>query len=195
MNNLSFLIPTHREDRPLARALNSIVGQLSPYDEVLVIGDIADGPLPRVERLVARYGPRFKYLPFDAGRHTYGHDQLNWGLTQAQGDYIHVSDDDDVWTPTAAQAMRRAISEAPGVPHLMRFRAHFGLIFWDELGVIRRDHIGGHCLLAPNLPGKVGRWGAEYSGDYEYVRSTIDLHGGNESVVWDIDIVAVARPN
>lgn len=193
--SISFLVPTHREDRPLSRALDSIVFQLHPDDEVLVIGDTLDGPLPGVERLVARYGSQFKYLPFNAGRHTYGHDQLNYGLSEAQGDYLHVSDDDDVWTPIAGEAMRRAISDYSDSPHLFRFRAHFGLVFWDQYGVIRRDHIGGHCLLAPNVPGKIGRWGEAYAGDFEYLRETIDLHGGDSSVVWHEDLVVIARPN
>lgn len=194
-DSLTFLIPTHSENRPLARALNSVVHQLGERDSVLVIGDTFEGELPRVERLVTNYGGKVRYLPFNAGRHTWGHDQLNYGISQAQGDYIHCSDDDDAWTPTAVAAMRRMIHEAPDVPHLMRFRSYFGLFFWDERGVIRRDHIGGHCLLMPNIPGKTGLWAPEYSGDFDYVRSTIDLHGGDESVVWDDDLVVVARPN
>lgn len=195
MAGISFIVPTHREDRPLARCLNSIAFQLSPDDEVLVIGDCHERELPRVEKLVTNYGSQVKYLPFDAGHGCFGHCPLNYGMTQAQGDHIHVNDDDDAWTPTAALSMRRAISDAPGVPHLMRFVSYFGLIFWDERGVVRRDHIGGHCLLMPNLPGKTGLFTCEYSGDFDWVKSTLDLHGGDESAVWHEDIVAVARPN
>jgi len=168
--------------------------QLGPDDEVLVIGDTHERDLPMVERLVGSYGPRFGYVPFDAGHHCYGHCQLDHGFSLAQGDYLHVNDDDDVWTPTAAVTMRRAIEEAPDRPHLFRFQSQFGTVFWDQRGLIERNHIGGHCLLAPNLPGKVGRFSCEYSGDFDMIRSTIDLHGGDASAVWHDELVAVARP-
>jgi hypothetical protein len=192
---ITFLIPTCDPARPLSRALNALVYQLQRDDSILIIGDTFDHELPQVEKLVGNYGPQVKYLPFNAGRHTFGHDQLNYGISQAQGDYIQVSDDDDVHTPTAAAAMRRMIADAPGVPNLMRFVSYFGLIFWDERGVVRRDHIGGHCLLMPNIPGKTGTFGPEYSGDFDWVDSTLMLHGGHDSAVWHEDIVAVARPS
>lgn len=168
--------------------------QLAPDDEVLVIGDTHERELPMVARLVGSYGPNFRYVGYDAGCHDYGHSQLNHGIDLAQGDYIHVNDDDDVWTPTAAVMMRRAIDAVPDRPHLFRFQSYFGLVFWDQRGVVQRDHIGGHCLLAPNIPGKVGRFGCEYAGDFDMIRSTLDLHGGDESAVWHDDLVAVARP-
>ena len=51
----TFLIPTHREDRPLQRCLDSLAPQLLPGDEVYVIGDTCNGPLPKVRSLVESY--------------------------------------------------------------------------------------------------------------------------------------------
>lgn len=195
MVGFSFLVPTHREDRPLARCLNSIMHQMTSDDEVLVIGDTHDRELPRVERFVADYGPQFRYVPFDAGHHCFGHCQLNYGLGLAQGDWLHANDDDDVWTPTAVIAMRRAAEEAPDRPHLFRFQSYFGTVYWDQRGIVERNHIGGHCLLFPNVPGKVGRYTCDYSGDFDMIRQTLDLHGGDASAIWHEDIVCVARPN
>jgi len=192
--SFTFLIPTHRDDRPLARCLGSIVHQLAPEDEVLVIGDVHSQSLERVPKLTSRYGPQFRYLPFDAGHHCYGHDQLNYGISQARGDYLHVNDDDDVWAPGALAIMRQAVLEEPARPHLFRFMSYHRAVFWDQYGLVERNHIGGHCLVAPNLPGKVGLWECYYTGDFDYVQSTLTLHGGNDSAVWHEDIVAVARP-
>lgn len=192
--SLTFLVPTHREDRPLARCLNSIQHQMQPKDEVIVIGDTHDGPLPYVKLLVGSYGPYFTYLPFDAGHHCYGHCQLNHGISLAQGDYLHVNDDDDVWTVGAADKMRLAVAEEPDRPHLFRFQSYVGgMIFWAAKGMVERNYIGGHCLVTPNGP-KVGTWDCAYTGDFDYIRTTLDLHGGNESAVWHEDVIAVARP-
>ena len=127
MTTLSLLIPTHREDRPLRRALESVRAQLLDDDEVLVVGDTHDGALPGVEALVAEFGHPYRYLEHDAGGHDFGHSQLNYAITQAKGDYIHVNDDDDIYTPDALQAFREmtATVHAP-IPFLFRFKSYVG---------------------------------------------------------------------
>lgn len=200
MTSLSFLVPTHREDRPLKRALDSIWPQLGVADEVIVIGDTYDGPLPSVERLVLSYSARsssnasIRYLPHDAGRHTFGHDQLNYGLQFARGDYWHCSDDDDIWAPGAVEKMRTGIAVRPGAVHLFRFRAYNGLTYWLQPGLVVRNFIGGHCLVAPNVPGKYGQFAPEYSGDFDQIEQTVNLNGGPGAAVWHNQIVAIARP-
>lgn len=191
---LSLLVPTHREDRPLARCLDSVAGQLLPGDEVIVVGDTHDGPLPGVERRVVGYGPQFTYLPHDAGHHCYGHCQLQAGLAIARGDYYHCNDDDDVWTPDALTLMRRAVQFWPGKAMLFRFRSYFQTVYWDELGRFERNHVGGHCLLAPRVDGKIGRFSCDYNGDFDYVSSAVEACGGPREAVWLTDVVAIARP-
>lgn len=191
---ISFLVPTHREDRPLKRCLDSIVDQLGVSDEVIVIGDTHDGRMPAVERLVESYDHRFRYLSLDAGRHSWGHDQLNLGLESARGTWIHCNDDDDVWAPGAVKIMREMANVSVDHPILFRFLSYHGLVFWAQRGLFAYERVGGHCLLTPNIPGKVGRWEPHYQGDWSYVSSTVALLGGEERIVWDDRIVVVARP-
>src|SRR5258708_1016840 len=117
----SFCIPTHRADRPLQRCLDSIAGQLGNNDEVIVVGDTLDGPLPSVEKLVESYGYRYRYFEHNSGVHDYGHSQLNEAIAAARKNWIHCSDDDDVWTPGAVSTMRTAANEADDHPLLFRF--------------------------------------------------------------------------
>lgn len=190
----SFLVPTHREDRPLERCLQSIAPQLGRDDEVIVIGDTHDGALPGVEALVGRYDARFRYLAHDAGYHDFGHSQLNYGIAQARGSWLHVNDDDDIWAPGAVNLMRMHADGLGERPLLFRFVSYVGMVFWCDRGRLERNWIGGHCLVAPNLPGKVGQWGPEYNGDFDYIEQTVMAHGGPDSVVWLDPIVAIARP-
>lgn len=191
---ISFLMPTHREDRPLRRALNSIAPQLQPGDEVVVIGDTHDGELPGVQATVKEYGYQFRYLSLDAGHHCWGHCQLDYALMQARTDYIHCSDDDDIWTPHAAEAMRHAAKVNPGEPALFRFVSFFGTVYWERAGLFERNHLGGHCLFLPNDPERIGKFYCGYSGDFDYVHDTVQAYGGPERVAWRDDIVCIARP-
>ncbi len=103
-------------------------------------------------------------------------------------------DDDDVWTPDAVSSIRSGVQIAPDRPHLFRFRHYDGEVYWLRIGLFGRCAIGAHCLIAPNLPGKVGRFALEYTGDFDYVESTILLHGGVPSAFWHDRLIAIARP-
>lgn len=196
--SLSIIIPTHDPKRPLARCLESIAEQpLHSGDEVIVIGDTREGELPEVERLVQSYGSRYRYLPFTDGLCTYGHAQLNYGLEQAASSWLLCQDDDDIYSVGAFDAIRDAIAglQVPR-PLLFRFRSYHGLIYWQREGLIARNHIGGHCAVFPNIPSRLGRFGPDYTGDYDYIRSTLDLWPeGDKIVVWRDQIIAIARPD
>lgn len=186
---------THREDRPLARCLDSIAPQLAPGDEVIVALDTHDGMLPGVEARVTAYGSQFRTVSLDAGHHCWGHCQHNLALTQAKGDYIHLNDDDDVWEPDAAANIRTAAKAFPSKVLLFRFVSYIGRqVFWDRVGHMERDFIGGHCLVVPNVQTKIGRFRCQYNGDYDWIESTVNAFGGPENAIWLTDIIARARP-
>jgi glycosyltransferase involved in cell wall biosynthesis len=190
----SFVVPTHREDRPLKRCLDSIAWQLGKEDEVIVVGDTCDGPLPMVEHLVSTYDVRFQYLPHDAGGyHDFGHSQLNYGIARARGEWIHCNDDDDVWLPGALDVMRAGALTAGGAPLLFRFVSYVGgMIIWAQRGRLERNWIGGHCLVAPNDQDKLGKWAPDYTGDFDYIEQTVQKHSGQ--AIWREEIICKARP-
>jgi glycosyltransferase involved in cell wall biosynthesis len=207
---LTILIPTPGQGRPLARCLESIQAQpLLPGDEVLVIGDTLDGDLPEVEATVASFGPQYRYLPqagtahqiYDFGGyskdcHSFGHEQIQFGMAQARGDYLVFQDDDDVFTAGAFEAIRRAATEHPGRPLLFRFVTRFRTLVWGASRELKQDHIGGHCFVVPNQPEYLGRWSDRYQGDWDFIRETLDKWpGGEGAVVWREEVIALARPD
>ena len=160
-----------------------------------MVGDTLDGRLPGVESLVESLGPAFKYLSLDAGHHCWGHCQHNYAMTLAQGDYIHLNDDDDVWTEDAAATMRMAATTFPGKVLLFRFRSYIGhTLYWTQVGRMERDFIGGHCLVTPNVQSKIGRFACQYNGDYDWIEQTVNAFGGPEQAVWINHVIALARP-
>lgn len=190
----SLLIPT--AGRPsLARALSSVAAQIGPGDECLVIGDVRAGALPESEAICREY-PWCRYVEHTDGRMTFGHAQINHGLTLATGDYIHCQDDDDIYEVGALAHMRAAATEYPGRPLLFRFRSyHGGIVFWLMPGLLRQGCVGGHCAVFPNDPARLGKWGDHYEGDYGYVKQSIDnWAAAGVEPVWCEPIVAIQRP-
>ncbi len=201
MVSLSVIIPTPGLGRPLKRCLRSIASQpLLPGDEVLVVGDTTDGPLPEVEALVADFGPQYRYLTLPTKEHSWGHDQINHGMTVAMGDYLVYQDDDDVFTEGAFGSIRGAAEECLGRyaeyrPLLFRFVTRFRTLVWGAHPVFAQDHLGGHCFVVPNRKAYLAPWTDRYQGDFDHIRGTIDKWpGGEQALVWREEVISLARP-
>jgi hypothetical protein len=187
---LSIIIPTP-DGEHLARTLASIAGQpLAAGDEVWVIGDTHGRELPDVQTLVEDCGPAYHYLPCDAGRHAMGHPQINYGMQQAAGEFLVFQDDDDVFVPGAFDAIRRRSLERR--PHLFRFVASNGVVYWSRWGLVQCAQIGGHCIVAPNDPQRLGSWTDRYEGDFDFIAETLAHYP--EEPVWCPEIISVQRP-
>lgn len=211
MATLSIIIPTPGGGRPLKRCLRSIASQpLLPGDEVLVVGDCTAGELPEVEALVADFGPPYRYIAAVGATHTvvdgvdyhsFGHDQINVGMTVAAGDYLVFQDDDDVFTAGAFGAIRHAAEECLARhgefrPLMFRFVTRFRTLVWAVEGVVAQDHLGGHCFVVPNRKAYLAPWTPRYQGDFDHIRGTLDKWpGGEAAVVWREEVIAYARPS
>lgn len=185
---LSIIVPTH-DGEGLDNLFLSLNYQLNDDDEVVVIGDTHDEALPEVQSQVQKAG--FRYLKYDAGHHCYGHCQVNHGISNATGDYLVFIDDDDCFTESAFEAIRRASAEQ-SIPCVLMFK------FWSKrhgmaLPVtheVKESAIGGHCIVAPNIPDRLGKWECRYAGDYDFIVSTLAFYP--EGPVWYDDVIACA---
>lgn len=187
--SLSIIVPTPDGDG-LDNLFASLDGQLFDRDEVIIVGDVHDGPLPDVARRVTERGHR--WIELDAGHHCWGHCQINHGIAQATGEYLVFIDDDDVFARGALAAIRRAIGEQPQPRPLMFkfFAARLGRTLPETHAVVE-SAIGGHCLVAPNAPGRLGQWSCRYGGDFDWIVSTLACWP--EGPAWYDDVIALAR--
>src|SRR5262245_6575165 len=160
---LSIIVPTHDGDG-LEALFESMIAQLAPDDEVLIVGDTRDGELGDVQRAVRAAG--FRYLAHNSGHHCWGHCQINAGIREAAiGNYLVFIDDDDCFPDGALDTIRRAAAEQP-TPRPLMFK------FWSERHgrtlpprhEVRESAIGGHCMVTPNIPDRLGRWECRYAG-------------------------------
>lgn len=193
-HTISLVIAT--KGRPtLARSLRSLVGQAwAAGDEVLVV---ADGPLPLVRELCEQFAALIpvRYVENPGQTGTWGHHARNWVLDarQARGAWLMALDDDDEYTPSAIASARAAFAgcQTPR-PHIFRMSGHpSNPLLWEE-PVLRVANLGTPCLGLPNNPGRLGRYGMTYAGDFEFARSTCAHYPSGP--VWREEVVCRVRP-
>ena len=106
--SVSVIIPTHNRIRTLPRALDSVIAQTRPVDEIIIVDD---GSSDSTDELVLRNYPevtllRQPNLGVSAAR--------NLGIAQATGDWIALLDSDDRWLPTRLESQLKLIERHPG---------------------------------------------------------------------------------
>ena len=132
----------------------------------------------------------FRWLELDAGRHAWGDPQVNYGISQAKGDYLVFIDDDDIFPGDALANIRRAIRGEPR-PLMFKFCSKRYGTLWQEKE-LRIGFIGGHEFVVPNQPEKLGEWSDSYEGDFDFIVSTLEKWP-EDSLVWRPEIIALAR--
>lgn len=191
---LSIIVPT-ADGEGLDVLFASLEGQLTLGDQVLVVGDTHDGPVERAESLVVNH-PHFPlnvfdYIEHDAGHHCWGHCQIVHGMRHATGDYLVFIDDDDCFSDGALDAIRRAAAEQPSPrPLMFRFWSERHGMYFPPRHEVRESAIGGHCMVVPNIPDRLGQWTCRYAGDYDFIVSTLELWP--EGPAWYDDVIACA---
>ncbi len=104
---ISVCIATYNGARYIKQQLESILPQLAPTDEVVLSDDAStDNTLEIVASLndprirVLRHVKTPAKFTIDYATHNFGH-----ALSHAKGDYIFLSDQDDVWMPNKVEKM------------------------------------------------------------------------------------------
>lgn len=90
---VSLIIPTHNRAHTLPRALDSVLAQTRPADEIIVVDD---GSTDGTAELIHTHYPQVRYVRqpnrgVSAAR--------NAGIRAATGDWIALLDSDDAWQP------------------------------------------------------------------------------------------------
>jgi glycosyltransferase involved in cell wall biosynthesis len=114
---ISALIPTYNRRAQVMCAVDSVLAQTVPPDEVIVIDDgSTDGT---AEAIRSTYGARVTlFRQQNAGVSA----ARNRGLREAQGEWIAFLDSDDIWLPTKIEQQIEALSS---------LGSEFGLCFTD----------------------------------------------------------------
>ncbi len=149
MNTLSVsvVIPTYNRAHLIRRALDSILPQLLPGDEVIVVDDASTD---NTSEVVATYSDRVRYFRIPnlgAG------GARNFGVRQSTCPLVAFLDSDDEWLP-GKLAIQRTLMQAR--PNILFCFSNFSVI--DAQGVRHprflvvwsKDHRDWHQILGPS---------------------------------------------
>lgn len=92
---VAVIIPTYNRTQFLVQALESVLNQSRPPDEIIVVDD---GSTDATADVLAGYRDRIRYLHKPNGGLP---SALNFGLAATNADYIGILDDDDLAMPDA----------------------------------------------------------------------------------------------
>lgn len=111
---VSVCIPTYNGAKYIKEQLESILSQLGINDEVIISDDqSSDNTLEIIREF---HDPRIIILshPKTNQKFTYGYtaNNLEYALGAAKGDYIFLSDQDDVWLPDKLKLFMRTFADA-----------------------------------------------------------------------------------
>jgi glycosyltransferase involved in cell wall biosynthesis len=104
---VSVIIPTLNRAGPLARALESVLAQTQPPDEIIVIDD---GSTDETRTLIEHDYPGVRY--HYQSNHGVSNAR-NTGIGMARGDWIALLDSDDQWQPRKLQHQLHALASRP----------------------------------------------------------------------------------
>ena len=106
--NVSALIPTYNRMGYVGRAVQSVIEQTVPVDEIIVVDDgSTDGTSEQIER---RFGHSVRVI-YQANQGV--SSARRRGILEAKGDWIAFLDSDDEWTPDRNRILLQAIEEVP----------------------------------------------------------------------------------
>ena len=110
---ISICLATYNGEKYIREQLDSILSQIAPDDEVIISDDgSTDATIDIIKSL---RDCRIKIF-FNGGKHGFKFNFEN-ALKNAKGDYIFMSDQDDVWFPNKYQIMCRYLKEYDMIHH------------------------------------------------------------------------------
>jgi succinoglycan biosynthesis protein ExoO len=156
MNTIAAIVPVYNKEPYVAQAINSILSQTRPIDEIIIVDDAStDGSIERVKafrdpriKLLRRTDPKERGLP--ATR--------NVAVQAATSRWVALLDADDVWHPDYVEEIEKLATAAS---------ERTGLLFtgWESIwadGTITRDpysaSVKDQLLAAMDLDQFVATW-------------------------------------
>lgn len=104
---ISVIVPTYKRADLVCVAIDSILAQTRPADEIIVVDD---GSPDHTAAVLAGFGDRIVVLRQEnAGVNA----ARNAAIARATGDWLTFLDDDDVWLPNRLAVLERDLRDAP----------------------------------------------------------------------------------
>jgi len=119
---VSAVLTVYNGECHLAEALDAVLSQTSPPDEVIVVDD---GSTDGTARVLESYGSAIRVVHQPNAGHPAG---FNTGFREARGEYVARCDADDIWAPDKLECQRAALAAHPEVDICFAAASTFGRI-------------------------------------------------------------------
>lgn len=108
---VSVLVNTYNHERFIAQALQSVLDQDFPADQMEIIV-VDDGSTDRTPEIIQQFLPRIRYIRKENGGQV---SAFNAGVPQCRGEIVAFLDGDDWWPPQKLSVVLAAFDREPGV--------------------------------------------------------------------------------
>ncbi len=105
---VSVVIPTYNSAAFVADAIDSILAQTRPADEIIVVDD---GGTDDTEQVCDRYGEAVRYIRH--GENRFASAARNTGFEASTGDWLAFLDADDIWDSEKLELQLAALEQQP----------------------------------------------------------------------------------
>jgi len=148
----------------ITTTLAALTPQLEPGDEILILRD-------------------------DTGDH--GNTPRNNAIPRCAGSHILFIDDDDKHLRDALTYIREQVTKIPRKVHLFSMAYDDGRIV-NPRWPLQIGFVGTPMICVPNTKGKLGKWSQRYEGDYDFMKTTLELR--HDEPVLHYDVIATVHP-
>jgi glycosyltransferase involved in cell wall biosynthesis len=133
MPTLSVILPTYNRAAVIEDALQSILKQTRPANEIIVVDDGSDD---NTSSILVKYHDRIKIITQNNAGVSIAR---NIGISHATGDWLTFLDSDDLWYPDRLSILERDIKAAPSTVgvHLANARFTGANFDWDLFAIKR----------------------------------------------------------
>lgn len=112
MKKVSVVMCTYNGADYLAPQLDSILQQTYPLHEILIQDD---GSTDKTCRIIEDYQQRYPFIRLICNEKNLGYNRnFLSAIARADGDFIAISDQDDIWEPTKIEILIRTLDANPG---------------------------------------------------------------------------------
>ena len=162
MPRISVVLCTYNGEKYLEQQLESIINQSIKPDELIIADDASSD---HTCEIIEKYLQHFKFIQFYKNANNLGFQKnFQQALLKASGDFIAISDQDDIWAPTKLEILLASFDENT-------LLAYSDSLFIDEngkitgtsmsdeksmiegrnpLAFIRYNCVSGHALMIRN---------------------------------------------
>ena len=138
---ISAVLAAYQSEPWIAEAIDSILGQTRPPDEVVVVDD---GSTDGTAAILASYGERVRVVRQENSGYPVA---MNRAIRESRGEIVAPCGADDIWEPRKLEWQEEALAAHPGLGVLFGHAVFFGRIESDHVRPTGTGVLDGQELL------------------------------------------------